>query len=132
MEGSSSLVRNSLPYDIRLILSTLKCLLKRQAAARAVLSLKLSAVLLGLCLVAEAVICMSSGYQHLGVLLIHITALGLDIRTYGASDIRSLVMLKPALLKCAVYNLDRSLNLARLIRVLDTKYEYTVRIMLCY
>ena len=132
MEGCSALMRNPLSYDIRLTLCALKCLLKRQAAARAVLSLKLTAILLGLCLVAEAVIRMSAGYQHLGVLLIHITALSLDIRSYRASDIRSLVMLEPALLKRTVYNLSCALNLTRLIRILNTQYKYSVRIMLCY
>ena len=93
MEGSSALMRNTLPDNIRLGLCTTQCLSRIQAAAGAILSLKLSAVLLGSCLVAETVISMSARYEHLGVLFVHVASLGLDIRPYGASDIRSFVVL---------------------------------------
>ena len=78
-------------------------------------------LLLRVLLVAEAAIGMSARDQTLGILLIEAATLGLDIRTDGAADIWTFVVLQAALRHGLIDHIDSALNETALIGVLNPK-----------
>ena len=79
-----------------------------------------------LALGAEAVVSVAALDQLLRVFLEHTHTLALNIRTAGAADIRTLVPVQTAGLEGSVYYISCALNVAPLIRVLDTENELSM------
>ena len=74
-------------------------------------------------LFAEAAVGVTALYEELGVIHIEPAALGLHVGADGASNVRALVVGKPALLHRLIYDVDSTLNKALLVRILYSQYE---------
>ena len=116
-------------YSLCLILSTLcLCEVRTVSVISLILALGFSLFLpdsLKTLRRAVAVICLSFGYQLLGILLVDIKALRLDIRTIRAAYDRTFVPLYTKPFKSAVKILKRLIRVPFPVSILNTEYELT-------
>ena len=77
-----------------------------------------SAYFLKALLIAEAVVSLALFYELLGVLLEHTHSFRLDVRAYGAADIRAFVPVKTYVAQGVVYYLRSALYKALTVGVL--------------
>jgi len=124
VEGGSALCGDLLANDVGLArLHPLHGLVKRHVAARIGGTVKLAGILLGLRLLAEAVVRAALFYQQPGIVAIGVTALGLDIGSHGAAHIGAFVVVQAALGHGAVDDVGSALYQTALIGVLDPQDE---------
>ncbi len=95
--------------------------LQRQVAAGIGGAVKVAAVLLGLALFAEAVVCAAFFHQQAGILAVGVPALGLDVGRHGAAHIGALVVGQAALGHGTVDDVHRTLHQTALVGVLDAE-----------
>ena len=124
VEGGGALVGDPLADHIGLAgLHTLSGLLRGQIPAGIVGAVKVTGVLLGCGLLAEAVVGGALFHQQVGVGLIQVPALRLDIGAHGAAYVGALVMGQAALRHGAVNYVRGALHQAALVGVLDPQDE---------
>ena len=124
VEGGGALVGDALADDVGLAgVHPALGLLGRQAAAGVVGPVKLTAVLLRLGLLAEAVVGAALFHQQPGVLAVGVPALGLDVGCHGAAYVGALVVGKAALGHSAVNHVRGAFHQAALVGVLNAENE---------
>ena len=121
MEGGRALLGDALADDMRFTGGGTAVALLLAHAAAGVGDLFKACILVSLALFAEAAVGAALFDQKLGVFAVKPAALGLDIRAYGASDIRAFVMIKAALCQRAVDYIDCTLDKALLVGILDAQ-----------
>ena len=121
-EGGGSTGGNLLADDMRHAGShTGPGLIQAQGAAGIGGTLKAAVVLLTLVFFAEAVVGVAPLHQQLGVFAIGVPALGLNIGSHGAANIRALVPGQAALPEGLVDDLGGALHQALLVGVLNAQ-----------
>ena len=122
VERCGALVGDALTDDIGLTGGQI-CghLLGAEAPAGVLSAVKITGVLLGFLLLAEAVVGRALFYQELCVGQIQVPALGLDVGPGGTADVRPLVMVEAALLHGAVNDVRGTLHKTPLIRILNAE-----------
>ena len=121
MEGGRALLGDALADDMRFTGGGTAVALLLAHAAAGVGDLFKACILVSLALFAEAAVGAALFDQKLGVFAVKPAALGLDIRAYGASDIRAFVVIKAALCQRAVDYIDCTLDEALLVGILDAQ-----------
>ena len=128
MERRFALVGDLLADDPRHTgVETALHLLRGKLAAGVVLTGEVAGILLGLGLVAEAVIGVTALHKALGVREIRVAPLGLDVGTDRTADVGTLVVVETAVAQRFINDLDRALNLPGLVGVLDAEEKLAVR-----
>jgi len=130
MERGLALARDLLADDIGLAGREIgRDLFLAQARAAAVIFVDDRAVgnifFGGIVLIAETAVGVAARDEQLGIFFIESPPLGLDIRADRAADIRAFVMRQAAGAHGAVNDIDRALNIAPLIGVLNAQDELT-------
>ena len=127
VEGGAALCGDALTNDIGLTGGNAGLsLIKRQITAGIGSTLEVAAVLLGLALLAEAVVSAALFHQELGVLTVGIAALGLDVGGHRAANIGAFIVGEAALSHGAVDHIHSTFHQTTLIGVFNTQDESTV------
>ena len=127
MEGGAALCGDTLTNDIGLTGGNASLsLLERQVAAGISSTFKDTAFLLGLTLLAEAVVSAALFHQELGVLTVGIAALGLNVGSHRAANIGAFIVGEAALSHGAVDHIHSTFHQTTLIGIFNTQDERTV------
>ena len=103
-------------------------LFRGKLAAGVVPAGEVAGILLGLGLVAEAVIGVATLHEALCVGEVGVAPLGLDVGADRTADVGTFVVVQAAVAQRFIYDFDRALYLTGLVGVLDAEQELAVRV----